>query len=199
MVWLLARKVGRTALHADFYLCRRAIPLLPGVQLPITNRQSTRWLAYYQAEDGDYDSGAALALKDAFQVCGRIGSPWWLGVALYQCWRIRVLLDGRGEDQPRLRALWPELKNGKPGVQCWPQAETSPSPQGRTHRRRSRPWRSFPHKNRTMGKCPRRDEESGRPVGRPFFTFGFHDSPGICDTSPPPGGTHPAGRPAAPR
>ncbi|MCB6443670.1 hypothetical protein, partial [Streptococcus salivarius] len=33
------------------------------------------YLAYYQAEDGDYD-GAALALEDAFQVCGRIGSPW---------------------------------------------------------------------------------------------------------------------------
>lgn len=74
------------------------------------------YLAYYQAEDGDYD-GAALALEDAFQVCGRIGSPWWLGVTLYQCWRIRVLLDGRGEDQPRLRALWPESKR-EHCIQC---------------------------------------------------------------------------------
>ena len=74
------------------------------------------YLAYYQAEDGDYD-GAALALEDAFQVCGRIGSPWWLGVTLYQCWRIRVLLDGWGEDQPRLRALWPESKR-EHCIQC---------------------------------------------------------------------------------
>lgn len=67
------------------------------------------YLAYYQVQDGDYD-GAAQALEDAFQVCGRIGSPWWLGVTLYQCWRIRALLDERGEDQPRLRALWPRSK-----------------------------------------------------------------------------------------
>lgn len=67
------------------------------------------YLAYYQVQDGDYD-GAAQALEDAFQVCGRIGSPWWLGVTLYQCWRVRALLDERGEDQPRLRALWPASK-----------------------------------------------------------------------------------------
>ena len=42
------------------------------------------------------------------QVSEMIGSPWWEGVTLYQCWKIRVLLEERGQESPELSALWPE-------------------------------------------------------------------------------------------
>lgn len=65
------------------------------------------YLAYYEAEDGNY-AHAAEQIREAFQVSEQINSPWWMGITLYQCWKIRELLDAAGVEAPTLRALWPE-------------------------------------------------------------------------------------------
>lgn len=64
------------------------------------------YLAYEAAEKGDY-AGAADYLREAFQVSRQIGSPWWHGITLYQCWKIRELLDQRGDAAEKLRTFWP--------------------------------------------------------------------------------------------
>ena len=65
------------------------------------------YLAFYQAEEGDLEQ-AADYIQEAHQVSDMIGSPWWKGVTLYQCWKIRKLLDARGIEAPELRRLWPQ-------------------------------------------------------------------------------------------
>jgi len=64
------------------------------------------YLACYAVEEGREDL-AADYLREAFQVSRRIGSPWWEGITLYQCWKIRGLLERRGQTSPSLEALWP--------------------------------------------------------------------------------------------
>lgn len=65
------------------------------------------YLAFYEAEEGRF-ALAADYIREAMQVSEMIGSPWWEGVTLYQCWKIRVLLEERGQESPELSALWPE-------------------------------------------------------------------------------------------
>ena len=65
------------------------------------------YLAFYQAEEGHLEQ-AADYIQEAHQVSDRIRSPWWKGITLYQCWKIRQLLDERGIEAARLRSLWPQ-------------------------------------------------------------------------------------------
>ena len=64
------------------------------------------YLAVYDAEDGKYIS-AARRLQEAMDVSRRLASPWWMGITLYQTWKIRQLLEQRGVSVPELEALWP--------------------------------------------------------------------------------------------
>ena len=63
-------------------------------------------LAVYDAEDGSYSS-AAQRIREALRVSEAIGSPWWMGITIYQTWRIRRLLEERGVSVPELQELWP--------------------------------------------------------------------------------------------
>ena len=65
------------------------------------------YLALFQARRGEL-ADAAAKLRQAHCICDIIGSPWWKGVTIYLSWRIRTLLDEAGQDEPELRALWPE-------------------------------------------------------------------------------------------
>ncbi len=74
-------------------------------QFPIT----LSYLALYDVEDGRYEDAAAR-LKKAFSLCNMIGSPWWMGVSIYNCWKIREFLESEGLEIPQLQALWPASK-----------------------------------------------------------------------------------------
>ena len=39
-----------------------------------------------------------------------IGSPWWTGISIYNCWKIRELLERAGLEVPELQELWPASK-----------------------------------------------------------------------------------------
>ncbi len=67
------------------------------------------YLAVYDVEDGRY-AEAAARMKKAFDFCGMIGSPWWMGIAIYNSWKIRCLLEESGLSIPELQSLWPESK-----------------------------------------------------------------------------------------
>ncbi|MBP3485231.1 MAG: hypothetical protein J6J81_00185, partial [Oscillospiraceae bacterium] len=64
------------------------------------------YLALYDAEDGNYAS-AARRLREAMDVSQRLASPWWMGITIYQMWKIRRLLEQRGLKVPELTELWP--------------------------------------------------------------------------------------------
>lgn len=65
------------------------------------------YLALFEVQDGSYEQAAAY-LREAFQVSEQIGSPWWKGITLYQCWHIRLLLSSRGGAPEVFRGLWPQ-------------------------------------------------------------------------------------------
>lgn len=65
------------------------------------------YLALYDTEDGNYAS-AARRLREAMEVSQRLASPWWMGITVYQMWKVRQLLEQRGLEVPELTELWPE-------------------------------------------------------------------------------------------
>ena len=65
------------------------------------------YLALYEAEQEHYDQ-AEQYIIEAHQVSDTIGSPWWKGITLYKCWKIRKLLDSKGHQAENLRRLWPQ-------------------------------------------------------------------------------------------
>lgn len=67
------------------------------------------YLALYDAEEGRHIEAAAR-MKKAFDLCGMIGSPWWMGITIYNSWKIRGLLEELGLNVPELQTLWPESK-----------------------------------------------------------------------------------------
>ena len=65
------------------------------------------FLAYYDTRRGLYRK-AADRLRLAFSICGRLGSPWWYGTALYVSWIIREYLQENGLFPKEFTGLWPE-------------------------------------------------------------------------------------------
>lgn len=74
-------------------------------QMPI----ALSYLAMFDAEEGDYVSAAAR-LNKAFSVCRQMKSPWWTGIALFNAWNIRILMEKQGISFPALSELWPTDK-----------------------------------------------------------------------------------------
>ncbi len=66
-------------------------------------------LALYDAQEGSFDL-AAQQLRSALSLSETIGSPWWKGVTLYMAWKIRCLLESRGQTSEALEAFWPASK-----------------------------------------------------------------------------------------
>lgn len=64
------------------------------------------YLALYDAQEGSFDR-AAQQLRDALSLSETIGSPWWKGITLYMAWKIRCLLEDRGQTSEALEAFWP--------------------------------------------------------------------------------------------
>nr|MDE7220852.1 tetratricopeptide repeat protein [Oscillospiraceae bacterium] len=67
------------------------------------------YLALYDAQEGRYDR-AAQQLRDALRLSETIASPWWKGITLYMSWKIRCLMEERGQKNEDLEAFWPALK-----------------------------------------------------------------------------------------
>lgn len=67
------------------------------------------YLARFFAEDGDYSRAAGL-LREGRELCQAVRSPWWTGELAYNSYRIRELLESRGDRFAALEALWPESK-----------------------------------------------------------------------------------------
>ncbi|WP_369283836.1 AAA family ATPase [Oscillibacter sp. GMB15532] len=67
------------------------------------------YLALFDAEEGRY-AEAAARLKKAFDLCKTLGSPWWMGITIYNSWKIRSLLEDAGLSIPELESFWPKSK-----------------------------------------------------------------------------------------